>query len=154
MKNKLKCLTCVAPILLGVVSTAYADFSRIESPRGITQSAWNASDTYKNFQCPAGTGRGEGVDMNFTTDRSDDYYFVTCETIVQPKQILLDTPTVTAIQPTVNVVTPIANVVDTNTIKVDTTTSVAVKDNYQSLLSYIRQLINQLLSLIASIKHD
>ena len=56
------------------------EISRLWSPPGISQSAWNATPDYQAFQCPAGTLRGEGVDMNFTADRSDDRYFVTCET--------------------------------------------------------------------------
>jgi hypothetical protein len=61
------------------VSAANAD--GIRSPLGISQAEWNASPAYQNFQCPAGTSRGEGVDMNFTTNRSDDYYFVECNPI-------------------------------------------------------------------------
>jgi hypothetical protein len=74
-------------------SPAYAD--GIQSARGISQSDWSASSAYKNFQCPEGTARGEGVDMNFTTDRSDDYYYVSCNPIFVSKTALIPTPTLT-----------------------------------------------------------
>jgi hypothetical protein len=61
---------------LAITPIAYAHDLR--SPLGISQAEWNASATYQNFQCPAGTSRGEGVDMNFTTTRSDDFWFVKC----------------------------------------------------------------------------
>ena len=62
------------------VSPAYAaTVSRLESAPGQSQSDWEATDAYKAFVCPEGTLRGGGVDMNFTTDRGDDKYFVTCD---------------------------------------------------------------------------
>ncbi len=62
------------------ISPAYAaTVSRLESAPGQSQSDWEATDAYKAFVCPAGTLRGGGVDMNFTTDRGDDKYFVTCD---------------------------------------------------------------------------
>lgn len=80
-------------------SPAYAD--GIQSPKGISQSDWNASSAYKNFQCPAGTGRGEGVDMNFTTDKSDDFYFVECNSIspVYLPKVIVPAPILTPATP-------------------------------------------------------
>jgi hypothetical protein len=71
--------------LLWFVPTAQAnEVARIQSAPGQSQAAWNATAEYQAFQCPAGTARGEGVDMNFTTTRSDDYHFAYCVEIIQP----------------------------------------------------------------------
>jgi hypothetical protein len=102
--------------LLWVVPTAQAnEVARIQSAPGQSQAAWNATAEYQAFQCPTGTARGEGVDMNFTTNRSDDYYFAYCTEIVQPtpRPILTpepistsDTATATAVTPTPTPTTP------------------------------------------------
>lgn len=66
-------------LALGVTPANAATVSRLESAPGQSQSDWEATDAYKAFICPEGTLRGGGVDLNFTTDRSDDKYFVTCD---------------------------------------------------------------------------
>jgi len=91
------------------ISPANAD--GIRSPLGISQAEWNASSAYQNFQCPAGTSRGEGIDMNFTTNRSDDYWFVECNPIqvyVAPVPIAPtpSSPTQVAPSDTATVTTP------------------------------------------------
>jgi hypothetical protein len=78
MKNILSAL--IFSLVATGVSPAYAaTVSRLESAPGQSQSDWEATDAYKAFVCPEGTLRGGGVDMNFTTDRGDDKYFVTCD---------------------------------------------------------------------------
>jgi hypothetical protein len=52
--------------------------TRITSATGVSQSSWESTSTYKNFQCPAGSGRATGVDMNFTISQSDDKWFAYC----------------------------------------------------------------------------
>lgn len=106
-------ITVIASLALPI-SAANAD--GIRSPLGISQAEWNASPAYQNFQCPAGTSRGEGVDMNFTTNRSDDFYFVTCnpiQEVIIPKGSLLNPSIPTTVTPievapndTVTVTTP------------------------------------------------
>ncbi len=62
----------------GVAHGAEIPGTRITSDPGFTQSQWEATATYQSFSCPSGSGRGMGVDMNFTTDRSDDRWFAYC----------------------------------------------------------------------------
>ena len=52
--------------------------TRITSPSGINQSEWEQSSLYKAFNCPAGTGKASGVDLNFTASQSDDRWFAYC----------------------------------------------------------------------------
>ena len=66
-------------LAIGVTPAHPATVSRLESAPGQSQSEWEATDAYKAFICPEGTLRGIGVDLNFTTDRSDDKQFVTCD---------------------------------------------------------------------------
>ena len=66
---------------------------RITSLYGLTQAQWEATSTYKSFVCPTGSGKAVGVDMNFTTTRSDDTWFAYCvKTWTQPAN---QNPTVT-----------------------------------------------------------
>ena len=81
MKKKLVIsliVVIIAWYLLAVSTSAKADGLRIQSPKGMSQSAWESTPEYQAFKCPEGYGRGMGVDLNFTTDRSDDYWFVEC----------------------------------------------------------------------------
>lgn len=52
--------------------------TRVTSDPGMTQAQWEATSTYLLFSCPTGSGRGMGVDLNFTTDRSDDRWYAYC----------------------------------------------------------------------------
>ena len=52
--------------------------TRISSSPGVTQSQWEATSTYLAFNCPTGSGRGMGVDLNFTTTNSDDTWYAYC----------------------------------------------------------------------------
>jgi hypothetical protein len=164
---KAKITIAVTVLLLGTITTANADLY-IQSPIGLTQAQWNSSDAYRNFSCPAGHGRGEGVDMNFTTTRADDYWFVSCTPIVVvtptpiPTPIVTPTPTPTQTEtstatvvstvtaPTNN--TPSNVVTDTRTATTETTTATTVKSNtIDSLYAQIMALFTQLLALIANL---
>lgn len=159
---KAKVITAIIGLTVTTIVPAYAN--GIESPRGISQSAWNASSTYQNFQCPDGTSRGEGVDMNYTTDRSDDYYFVTCNPIViyipttptfaYPTSTVSETSTVTTV-----VTTPVTNTetitatVDTSTTTSSTTNTVTTSTLTQSqLITLILELFNKIMALLGQLK--
>lgn len=62
----------------GVSTGSEIPETKIWSQPGVTQSQWESTDTYKAFSCPAGAGNGMGVDMNFTTSKSDDRWFAYC----------------------------------------------------------------------------
>ena len=66
-------------VVAGFAPATAATVSRLDSAPGQSQSDWEATDAYKAFTCPEGTLRGAGVDLAFTSDRSDDKYFVTCD---------------------------------------------------------------------------
>ena len=53
--------------------------TKISSAPGQSQSSWEATSAYKNMAaCPVGSGRAIEVNLNFTTDRSDDVYSTYC----------------------------------------------------------------------------
>lgn len=53
--------------------------TKISSAPGQSQSSWEASTAYKNMPaCPVGSGRAIEVNLNFTSDRSDDVYSTYC----------------------------------------------------------------------------
>jgi hypothetical protein len=161
---KAKIVIAVLALLLGTITTANADLY-VESPRGVTQAEWNNSDSYKNFNCPSGYARGEGVDMNFTTNRADDFWFVNCSPIVvyEPTPIYTPTPTPTATQSETStatvvstVTTPTNNtpsnvVTDTSTATTDTATATITNVTIDSLYTQIMALFTQLLALIAKL---
>lgn len=106
-------------MLLGITPANAKEISRITSQRGISQAEWEATDQYKSFVCPEGTGKGIGVDINFTTDRSDDTWFATCNTIqVFAPRPIMDTPTVTVlvVAPRVDTPTVVTQKIDTPTV--------------------------------------
>jgi hypothetical protein len=88
----------------GISPATAATVSRLDSAPGQSQSDWEATDAYKAFTCPEGTLRGVGVDLNFTTDRSDDTYFVTCD---EPAPTLTPSPTSTPAPESSTVSTPV-----------------------------------------------
>jgi len=155
---KAKVITVTIALTVATTTFAYAD--GIQSPRGISQSAWSASSTYLNFQCPSGTARGEGVDMNYTTDRSDDYYFVECNPIVvytptptpTPTTIasttVSDTSTVTTVAPTTTTVTTTTNTVSATTTDTNTATTTATTTDIYAQLTALFAKIFALLALL------
>ena len=53
--------------------------TKISSAPGQSQSSWEATPAFKNMAaCPVGSGRAIEVNLNFTTDRSDDVYSTYC----------------------------------------------------------------------------
>jgi hypothetical protein len=127
-------------MVLALVTAQTASAFDLESPRGISQDQWNKSNEYQNFQCPANTARGEGVDMNFTTNRADDFYFVTCTPVQIPTKIeIVETATVVTpittppVQPGAQnpvLITPVETktvVSDTKTAVIETTTANVVE---------------------------
>ena len=156
--------TIIAVALCLVATPAYADSTRIESPRGITQSEWNASDAYRNFQCADNQSRGEGVDMNFTTNRSDDYWFVECTTrIVVPIFTPVPTPTPTSTQspstttPTVVAPETTTVVTDTATAKIETATVLSNIDItspiwFSEIMAWFNNFIKQFYALLEGLK--
>jgi hypothetical protein len=161
---KAKIAITVSALLLGTITTANADLY-IQSPIGLTQAQWNASDAYKNFTCPAGYGRGEGVDLNFTTSRADDFWFVSCEEIIvrpiTPTPIATTTPVPTQTETSTATTTPstttptnsttTAVTPDTVTATTETTTATITSVTVQSLYAQIMALFTQLLALIAKL---
>lgn len=158
---KAKIITAIIGLTVTTIVPVYAD--GIQSPRGISQSAWNASSTYQNFQCPSGTSRGEGVDMNYTTDRSDDYWFVNCEPIVIYTQpIPIPTPTVS--DTTTVTITPTPTVTETSTVTTiissgstisstnDSSTVVTPTLTNNQLITLILELFNKIIALLTQLK--
>ena len=65
----------------GVAYQAEIPGTRITSPPGVTQAEWEASSTYQAWlttHCPIGSGMGVGVDLAFTTSRTDDTWHAYC----------------------------------------------------------------------------
>ena len=166
---KAKIAITVSALLLGTITTANADLY-IQSPIGLTQAQWNASDAYKNFTCPAGYGRGEGVDMNFTTSRADDFWFVECNVITvyvprvleptptpTPSTVVIPTQTETSTATAVSSsTTPISNSTpsvtpDTTTAVTETTTATITSVTVETLYAQIMALLTQVLALIAKL---
>ena len=137
-------------MVLALATAQTASAFDLESARGISQDQWNQSNEYKNFQCPANTARGEGVDMNFTTNRADDFYFVTCTPIQAPAKIeIVETVTVVTtittplVQPATQnpvSITPVETktaLSDTKTVVVDTST-VIVAETLTAQVNYAK----------------
>jgi hypothetical protein len=162
-----KIITTVALCL--IASPAYAEQTRVESPRGISQSSWNASNTYRDFQCPDNTVRGEGMDMNFTTDKSDDYYFVECNalpiTVTTPAIIPAPVDTATATTPiqndTATTTTPTTTTTlnvttDTTTVVTETATASVVNFNsvdwFSEFMTWFNNFIKQFYAILEGLK--
>ena len=116
--------------------------TRITSERGITQSQWEATDLYKSHTCPDGAGKGMGVDMNFTADRSDDTWFAYCDKreiiAVIPTPVIdtttaIITPVITPTVDTKTVSTPSTNSTNTNTITSTVETQTAQIDTQTAI---------------------
>jgi hypothetical protein len=167
---KAKIAITVSALLLGTITTANADLY-IQSPIGLTQAQWNASDAYKNFTCPAGYGRGEGIDMNFTTSRADDFWFVSCSLIdvfvepetLRPTPIVTPSPTPSSTPSSTETVTATVapsptpapsptTTTETTTAVTDTTTATSASVTVDSLYAQIMALFTQLLALIAKLQ--
>lgn len=166
---KAKIAIAVSALILGTITTANADLY-IQSPSGVTQEQWNQTDAYKNFTCPDGYGRAEGVDLNWTANRADDFYYVSCNAIILPPSTTAlipstpePTPQPTAISETstatvtLNATAPVSSntptVVSNETTTVtDTTTAKTASTTIDSLYAQIMALFTQLLALIAKLQ--
>ena len=62
----------------GVANGAEIPGTRVSSPAGMSESDFYASSAYLAHTCPSGSGRGIGVDLAFTTDRSKHVRYVYC----------------------------------------------------------------------------
>jgi len=69
----------------GVANGAEIPGTRVSSPPGQSEADWYASSAYTSHTCPSGSGRGGGVDLAFTTDRSKHVRFVYCVKTWQPQ---------------------------------------------------------------------
>jgi hypothetical protein len=162
---KAKIVIAVSALLIGAIAPANADLY-IQSPTGLTQAQWLESDTYKTFNCSAGYMRSEGIDLNFTTSRADDFYFIEC----LPIRVFPPTPIFTAIPTPVTVITPTpvetstvtitpittpvlgaVTVTETITASTETTTATITSVTVQSLYAQIMALLTQLMALIAKL---
>lgn len=141
-------------VTLAITTTPAIADMRIESNRGISQSEWNNSSTYQNFSCPLGWGRGDGADMNYTTTRSDDYFYAYCiepviATSVTPTPIS-ETSTVSNTVNTNTTVTP--TILETATVVTNTntvTTPITTTNTTVTESVTVTQLIQQVTALIA-----
>lgn len=80
----------------GVATGAEIPGTRLWSQPGVSQSTYEATPEYLAWiavGCPAGSGNGVGVDMNFTESHSDDRYFNYCVKTWRPSAEI-DTSTV------------------------------------------------------------
>ncbi len=85
----------IANLLWAAPVAQAREVARIQSAPGQSQASWNASAQYQAFQCPTGTARGEGVDMNYTSTRSDDFHYAICVELWQPAPTPVPTPSPT-----------------------------------------------------------
>jgi hypothetical protein len=79
----------------------------------MTQSDWEASATYQSWRathCEAGSGMGIGVDLNFTTDRSDDTWYAYCLKTWRPQPVLAP-----VVESSTVIVVPTPTVVESST---------------------------------------
>ena len=103
----------IAVVLSLALPASAANADGIKSSLGMRQAEWMATSTYQNFKCPAGTVKSEGVDMNFTSDNSDDYWFANC--VIFPASSAVSKP----------ILTPVSE--NLNQIETSTVTSVATQ---------------------------
>ena len=86
-------LTVISPVanaesdpFPGVSTGSEIPGTKVTSAPGVTQSQWESTSAYQSFSCPAGAGRGMGVDLNFTTDRGDDTWYAYCVKTWRPTE--------------------------------------------------------------------
>jgi hypothetical protein len=148
---KARIIMAVSALLFGLIAPANANLN-IQSPLGLTESEWWATDTFKNFSCPLGYGREEGVNMNFTVTRADDIWYANCVPVVvyTPQPNLIETSTVITTPSSVSNVLPIV-VTETSTAITETSTaiitSVTVSDAYAEIMALLIRIF-QLLAIL------
>ena len=60
---------------------------RVSSAPGVSEANFYASSAYQSHTCPTGSGRGIGVDLAFTTDRSKHVRYVYCVKTWNPSTV-------------------------------------------------------------------
>lgn len=136
--KKIIIASLVASSVIYPASANADEISRIQSAPGMSEQAWYDSPQYRSFQCPEGSWRGEGVDMNWTASQADDVRFAYCETprylpVPAPTLPTTDTPTATVVPTPLPSATPIAtsnaisNSTSASTISSNTTTTTETK---------------------------
>jgi hypothetical protein len=166
---KTKIAIAVTALLITTSLPAKADLY-MASPVGMSQAQWNQMDEYKNFTCPEGYGRGEGVNLNYTTTPADDFWFVKCDVItvyvprifpptettpidLVPTETETSTATVVSntTTPTNNSTSAVTSDTPTNIVETTTTTATVTSVTVESLYEQIMALFTQLLALIAKL---
>ena len=61
--------------------------TRVSSAPGVSEANFYASSAYQSHTCPTGSGRGIGVDLAFTTDRSKHVRYVYCVKTWNPSTV-------------------------------------------------------------------
>jgi hypothetical protein len=61
--------------------------TRVSSAPGVSEANFYASSAYQSHTCPTGSGRGIGVDLAFTTDRSKHIRYVYCVKTWNPSTV-------------------------------------------------------------------
>lgn len=61
--------------------------TRVSSAPGVSEANFYASSAYLSHTCPTGSGRGIGVDLAFTTDRSKHVRYVYCVKTWNPSTV-------------------------------------------------------------------
>jgi len=87
----------IAALLIANAAPAQAgEISKVQSKPGVSQNEWTNSSEYQNFRCLNGLLKGDGVDMNFTTDSRDDFYYAYCY-----EPVFIPGPNISTIQETI-----------------------------------------------------
>jgi hypothetical protein len=73
--------------LPNVVNGAELPGTRVSSAPGDSEATFYASSAYQSHTCPTGSGRGIGVDLAFTTDRSKHVRYVYCVKTWNPSTV-------------------------------------------------------------------
>jgi hypothetical protein len=111
--------TTVPDPLPSVANGSEIPGTRVSSAPGVSEANFYASSAYQSHTCPTGSGRGIGVDLAFTTDRSKHIRYVYCVKTWNPSTV----EATTSANNETKTVTASATSTDTKTI-----TTVKVQD--------------------------
>ena len=79
--------TTVPDPLPSVANGSEIPGTRVSSAPGVSEANFYASSAYLSHTCPTGSGRGIGVDLAFTTDRSKHVRYVYCVKTWNPSTV-------------------------------------------------------------------
>jgi hypothetical protein len=79
--------TTVPDPLPSVANGSEIPGTRVSSAPGVSEANFYASSAYQSHTCPTGSGRGIGVDLAFTTDRSKHVRYVYCVKTWNPSTV-------------------------------------------------------------------